>query len=561
MRLFVTGLLVGLSVALLTGQKITGDTTLCVGDRLELKVEGLNPSPERAYKFSWTFGKRWTGEVKSTYGRDALTITDSGKFECLVTTIDPRKDVDEAGHFISETKLGVTVRVNEAPAKLPLPSYTISGNDANLHVARNERNLTFNWVGPEQKKYNGAVVNIEKVNFGQLGLYQLTITDTVTGCLTSLELDLGARNENAKPSNIFGTIDDDTGQLTGVIRMTDRDFPVYPTDIFGRKVSDSYEIAEIYSLWQIIAELDNHYVIKYLPDNKDRADVVEFYQSYGNLVARVDSLYEELEAGEGDPETNFAPKERGNEYYRNVANIHEEISLAVDAMMLLFEDARGKRAFRYDQGLPVEDFLRDYGIPEETFGMHSLWEASAKYFEEFADRMNSSRLHNKYFIVDRSDFEVRARVYKYRSSLKRPGFTAGTVLIPVKLRFDEFQFSKDITLGPYFGMKWLMSNYRPNYFSLGVTTGITSVTLSQRNTNSSFVAETQDVAAFTLAIGGILEFNKVQLGLFGGWDWINGNIGSENGINWAYQGEPWLSIGLGYSIISRPSPGKAKNRQ
>jgi hypothetical protein len=46
-----------------------------------------------------------------------------------------------------------------------------------------------------------------------------------------------------------------------------------------------------------------------------------------------------------------------------------------------------------------------------------------------------------------------------------------------------------------------------------------------------------------------------QIGVFIGTDHINGNKyrdGTDR-INWDHQGKPWISIGLGYSILSRPT--------
>ena len=54
-------------------------------------------------------------------------------------------------------------------------------------------------------------------------------------------------------------------------------------------------------------------------------------------------------------------------------------------------------------------------------------------------------------------------------------------------------------------------------------------------------------AALTLSIGGVLEFSQVQVGVFVGVDYINNN----KEIDWNYQGKPWFSVGLGYSLFNK----------
>lgn len=134
--------------------------------------------------------------------------------------------------------------------------------------------------------------------------------------------------------------------------------------------------------------------------------------------------------------------------------------------------------------------------------------------------------------------------------------TAGTLIIPVKLRFNQFDFSKDITLGPFVGWRTRLHKSAQSFISIGFNVGITSVTLNEGNAmkeDKSKIEKSVDLAAFTWSYGAILEFNKVQVGIFSGYD----NISENSGYKWNYQNRPWLSVGLGYSILSRN--GDAKN--
>lgn len=132
--------------------------------------------------------------------------------------------------------------------------------------------------------------------------------------------------------------------------------------------------------------------------------------------------------------------------------------------------------------------------------------------------------------------------------------SAGTVIIPLKLRFNDFDFSKDVTLGPFVGFRTRMHQTQPSFISLGLNVGITSVSLNGGNTKKDGIAikENFDVAAFTWALGAVFEFQKVQIGVF----WGHDNISKTTGYDWSYQNKGWLSVGFGYSILSTPSNSK-----
>jgi hypothetical protein len=51
----------------------------------------------------------------------------------------------------------------------------------------------------------------------------------------------------------------------------------------------------------------------------------------------------------------------------------------------------------------------------------------------------------------------------------------------------------------------------------------------------------------------MLEFERFQIGLLFGTDLIS----NPNQNDWAYQGKPWLSIGLGYSLLTAPANSPA----
>ena len=132
-------------------------------------------------------------------------------------------------------------------------------------------------------------------------------------------------------------------------------------------------------------------------------------------------------------------------------------------------------------------------------------------------------------------------------------FTGGVIILPYKFRpkiYDRgehkgFDFSKDITLGISGGIRQRVSHYQPHYIDLLLNVGISSVGQNTYNTDS-VLKSNQDIAALTIACGLVLDMQKIQLGIFIGWD----RVSDSNRNGWIYQGRPWLSIGFGYSIFS-----------
>ncbi len=158
----------------------------------------------------------------------------------------------------------------------------------------------------------------------------------------------------------------------------------------------------------------------------------------------------------------------------------------------------------------------------------------------------------KYFLVDNKEFEAKTIPYYALSWV--PALTAGAVLLPIKMRFNGFDFSKDITLGSVVGAKWRVSHYDENYLSVLAGFGITSVTLDSSSTKGK-ISAVSDRPALTPSFGVVFEFsNNIQVGAFVGADYLS----AKENTNWIYDKMTWLSIGLGYNILSKSSEQKSK---
>lgn len=189
-------------------------------------------------------------------------------------------------------------------------------------------------------------------------------------------------------------------------------------------------------------------------------------------------------------------------------------------------------------------------------------------FDSYDDKKINRR--NTYLIT-KKDLENRTRrrystgLFSKYSSFSGTSITGGVTILPFKFRprieingkKDGFEFSKDIQLGVSGGIKQRISHYNPFYLNLLINIGISSVTLDDYNTRGT-IKDNIDLAALTYAGGVVLDFNKIQFGIFAGKD----RISDRNRSNWIYQGKTWWSIGFGYSIfsVSTKPIGSANNK-
>ena len=124
----------------------------------------------------------------------------------------------------------------------------------------------------------------------------------------------------------------------------------------------------------------------------------------------------------------------------------------------------------------------------------------------------------------------------------------GACVLPFKLRPQDGDFTKDISLSGMGGFK-----YRPgrsDAFSIGglIGVGLSNVTLDSLNTEGR-ITEASDRSAITISAGAVLQWERMQIGLFIGWD----HLGKADRKRWINQGAHWFGIGIGVNIFSDES--------
>lgn len=141
------------------------------------------------------------------------------------------------------------------------------------------------------------------------------------------------------------------------------------------------------------------------------------------------------------------------------------------------------------------------------------------------------------------------------------GFTLGSSVMPFKLRpgyghLGEFEFATDVALNALFGYKFSLNRYNPWFVTPTLGTGISMVQVDSGSTFGK-MTEGQNLAGFSLSLGCLFEFNKIQVGVFMGSDLLSKN----SKYDWVNQGRPWFSVGIGYQLFTVSNPGDTRQNK
>ena len=162
----------------------------------------------------------------------------------------------------------------------------------------------------------------------------------------------------------------------------------------------------------------------------------------------------------------------------------------------------------------------------------------------------------------------------YSLSLKNNGhiwipfteFNVTSLTIPLKYRFRsrergvEEEFTSGINLNFLLGFSYGETKFihrqkvgnKANTWklTLGGIIGTSTVSLDSNNTSAAGAdalpaGESITKGLFSMGIGATYSYNKINVGLFYGWD----NSVGRNAEIWNYNGRPWIGFGVGYSLF------------
>ena len=200
---------------------------------------------------------------------------------------------------------------------------------------------------------------------------------------------------------------------------------------------------------------------------------------------------------------------------------------------------------------PVKDANVDSGLEKNKFSdtLNSAKSAGIPMFNRNEVIGNSDYKQLRYFKVPLDLIES----YAVKNTFNPMAFEFGLINFPFKYRFSKMysNFSGSFNFGAALGLKVKRKSYRNTSISIisGYSVSSTTLEASEVRRNSSDLAETNNFTAISFSVGPMIENNRVQIGLFGGLDFLGRLNQSQYG--WRHQGKPWFSIGFGYTIFSK----------
>lgn len=187
-------------------------------------------------------------------------------------------------------------------------------------------------------------------------------------------------------------------------------------------------------------------------------------------------------------------------------------------------------------------FQIDTVLSKKDITIRENYSKAAKYNYDFSRPVENLR----FFRIQKSTLEFYATEIVSRWSP-----SIGSIALPFKYRYQSGEFKKDLSIASMGGIKMQINSKRTASFTFLVGVGISSVGLDSLNTKGK-VLETQDRSAVSLSAGIVYQWDRLQIGIFTGNDWLT----TPNKDNWSYQGKNWLSIGIGVSLFSEDKAAK-----
>ncbi|WP_345054977.1 hypothetical protein [Hymenobacter glaciei] len=168
--------------------------------------------------------------------------------------------------------------------------------------------------------------------------------------------------------------------------------------------------------------------------------------------------------------------------------------------------------------------------------------ASSNYFEFNYDATTGN---SRFFLI--SDAQLASSAEALVNSFSP---NVGAVVMPFKYRPQTGDFTKDITFSGMGGISWNVHQQTHHTVSGLIGVGITSVTLTPKNSTST---ENTDRAAVTLSFAALYQWERLQLGILVGADYLG-----EGSASWVYNKKHWLAAGIGFNIF-KPETNDAKD--
>lgn len=171
--------------------------------------------------------------------------------------------------------------------------------------------------------------------------------------------------------------------------------------------------------------------------------------------------------------------------------------------------------------------------------------------EEVNKKDRSLYYNDKVFKVTEEEFLAKTEFYE---PIDR--FSIGILNLPFKFRIQE-ERSFETTFNINSLLNYRIWQFYNTGFYLQAGAGFGSVKLN--NNNSIGINDKAEIDAVALSFlgGAMLQYKRVQAGVYVGWDHIN----NQKNYQWQYNGKPWVGFGIGYELFKIDLGGESKQNK
>ena len=145
----------------------------------------------------------------------------------------------------------------------------------------------------------------------------------------------------------------------------------------------------------------------------------------------------------------------------------------------------------------------------------------------------------RYFVVYKVNLDKKCVSIEEDSKWQS---VSGAMVLPFKLRPQNGDFTKDVTINGIVGAGYKFTKYHTLNGMLGL--GIASVTLDSLNTKGT-LRKSSDRAAISLNLGLLYQYKQIQIGVIAGFDFLN----QTSADNWIYNKKLWFGLGVGVNLF------------
>ncbi len=197
----------------------------------------------------------------------------------------------------------------------------------------------------------------------------------------------------------------------------------------------------------------------------------------------------------------------------------------------------------------------DYGTKDPNFYTYNFL-GQPSDLDSLAQHQIDAKQYGKYqaFFLAKADYVTNTKIAT--KNIKKGGsLSIGLITLPYKFRFQKKknEFEGSFNFGASLGYRFPKNDFNGIDYIVAFGVHHTSIKLDSISvgSNAESLVNTNNYSALSFSLGFIVEYEKIQVGLFVGIDKLNRN--NQDFYKWEYQNKPWVSLAFGSAIYSNSS--------